>query len=332
MNKKTNNDTFQAKVDIVAKPDSIKNYSIERNDYTELAILAIKQKANVIKYILPSYKDYSILCEEAIRQNVDTFLLINDSVSNYRELGIRSIIKNPFVAVGLNKDSKYYLFFWDLAIYICYKVLMKIDEDKKELFPLIEKAIRQEPLAIFFVNSRIAIYNELCNIANSINKESIKYMDINIVDRELVFDILNTEPEKIKCLDSSKEYYEDACKIALSLNGKLMRNILSSNGDVSIDSFFELVSIAEKNAPEIVDYPNVLNAMCIENRKRKEKILDTPNILGNNLYQLLEELDSEYELLSKELIRSINLEMNNLKNIQTTCFLDCPIKVKIKSI
>ena len=65
-NKKVEISTFDAKVDIVINPKNIRNYSLERNDYTELALAAIKQRANVIKYISPSYKDYFILCEEAI--------------------------------------------------------------------------------------------------------------------------------------------------------------------------------------------------------------------------------------------------------------------------
>ena len=93
MKERSDNNTFNAKVDIVTAPDNIKHYSQKRNDYTELALTAIKQKANVIKYISPSYKDYSILCDEAINQDYETFLLIKDSVSNYKQLGIKAIMK-----------------------------------------------------------------------------------------------------------------------------------------------------------------------------------------------------------------------------------------------
>ena len=78
---------------------------------------------------------------------------------------VKAIMKYPFLVTNLAKEINDYYFFWKLAISICYKVLCCIDEDKKELFPLIEKAIHQEPLAIFHVDSRISIYSKLCNIA-----------------------------------------------------------------------------------------------------------------------------------------------------------------------
>ena len=106
MKERSDNNTFNAKVDIVTSPDNIKHYSQERNDYTELALIAIKQKANVIKYISPSYKDYSILCDEAINQDCKTFLLIKDSVSNYKQLGIKAIMKYPFLVTNLAKEMK----------------------------------------------------------------------------------------------------------------------------------------------------------------------------------------------------------------------------------
>ena len=96
------------------------------------------------------------------------------------------------------------------TISICYKVLWYIKEENKELFPLINKAIQQEPLAIFYVDSRISIYSKLCSIAYSKNKESIKYMDINYVDKYLVFEIVRNEPEKVRYLDRNKEYYKEA--------------------------------------------------------------------------------------------------------------------------
>ena len=150
MKKEKNNNTFNAKVDIVTFPDNIQYYSQERNDYTDLALTAIKQKANVIKDISPSYKDYDILCEESINQQYGTFLLINDNVHNYKQLGEKAIMKYPFLVSVLAKTTKHYYYFWELAISTCcYKVLMSIDENKEELFPLVEKVIHQEPLAIF---------------------------------------------------------------------------------------------------------------------------------------------------------------------------------------
>ncbi len=328
MKERSDNNTFNAKVDIVTSPDNIKHYSQERNDYTELALIAIKQKANVIKYISPSYKDYSILCDEAINQDCKTFLLIKDSVSNYKQLGIKAIMKYPFLVTNLAKERNDYYFFWELAISICYKVLCCIDEDKKELFPLIEKAIHQEPLAIFNVDSRISIYSKLCNIAYNKNKESIKYMDINYVDKNLVFEIINNEPAKVKYLDRSKDYYIEAWKHALSLNGQLIKSIYYSSTEDDLDYLFELINIAEKSASEISHYPIVLNALCLENRKRKERLISTPNIIGNNIYKLLKEIDDEYELLSKEYKESLIAAMKEKLSINSNPIPDCPIKMK----
>lgn len=328
MKEKSDNNTFNAKVDIVTSPDNIKHYSQERNDYTELALTAIKQKANVIKYILPSYKDYSILCDEAINQDYETFLLIKDSVSNYKQLGIKAVVKDFFLVTRLAKEIKDYYFFWELAVSICYRILWCIDEDKKELFPLIERVIQQEPLAIFHIDSRISIYSKLCNIAYSKNKESIKYMDINCVDKYLVFEIINNEPEKVKYLDTSKDYYKEAWKLALSLNGQLIKNINYSSTEDDFDYLFELINIAEKSAPEIVDYPIVLNTLCLENRKRKKRLISTPNIIGNNIYKLLKEIDDEYELLSKEYKEALIAEIKEKPSINSNPIPDCPVKVK----
>ena len=328
MKKRSDNNTFNAKVDIVTSPDNIKHYPQERNDYTELALTAIKQKANVIKYISPSYKDYSILCDEAINQDYETFLLIKDSVSNYKQLGIKAIVKYPFLVSELTKQTKYYYFFWELAISTCYRVLWCIDEEKKELFPLIEKAIQQEPLAIFHVDSRISIYSKLCNIAYSQNKESIKYMNINCVDKYLAFEIINNEPEKVKYLNRSKDYYKEAWKLALSLNGELIKNIIFLSTEDDLDYLFELINIAEKNVPKIVDYSIVFKALCLENRKMKERLLSTPNIIGNNIYKILKEIDDEYELLSKEYKEALIAEMKEKPSINSNSIPDCPVKVK----
>ena len=329
MKKDSNNTVFNAKVDIVTSPDNIRFYSSKRDEYTELALTAIKQKASVIKYISPSYKDYSILCEEAINQDYKTFLLINDGTSNYKQLGIKAIIKNPFIVLDLNKEMKYYNFFWELAIAVCYKVLWHIGEDKKELFPLIEKAIQQEPLAISYVDSRISIYNELCNMAYSKNKETIKRMDINFVDEYLVFEILKKEPEKIKDLDNSKDYYKEAWKLVLSIDGKLIKHYYpytEDNEEENLDALFELIDIAKKNAPEIVNYPIALNALCLRNRQKKEKLLSTLNISENNINKLLKEIDDEYKLLSKKCSEAIWAEIREKKPILFDPIPDCKVK------
>lgn len=328
MKKISDEDTYNAKVDIVTYPNNIKNYSEEREDYTELALTAIKQKADVIQYISPSYKDYSILCEEAINQNFRTFLLIKDSASNYKKLG-KNVIKNhPFLVEFLSKKAKYYSFFWKLAISRDDRVLWYIHESKKELFPLIEKKIQQNPLAISFVDRGISIYSKLCNIAYNKNKESITCMNINCVDKNLVFEIIHKEPKKIKYLDRNKDYYKEAQKFALSLNGQLIKSIHSLSIEDNLDYFFELIDIAVKNSPEIVDYPIVIKVLCLENRRRKMKLLNTPNILGNGLYNLLNEIDEEYKLLSEEYSKALlkEIEKNNIHSNPTS---DCSI-VKLK--
>ena len=328
MNKKLDNNTFNALVDIATFPNNIKCYSQERKDYTKLALAAIKQKANIIQYISPSYKDYSILCEEAINQDYKTFLLIKDSVSNYKQLGIKAIMKNPFLVSSLAKEKKYYYFFWEIAISTCYRVIRCIDEEKKELFTLIKKTIQQEPLAIFYVDSKISIYSKLCNIAYSKNKEAIKYMDINYVGKYLVFKIINNEPEKIKYLDRNKEYYKDAWKLALSLNGYLINNFNYSSTEDNLAYLFELINIAEKNTKEIEDYPIVINTLCLENRRKKERLLSNPNILGNNLYKLLKEIDDEYEILLKDYKKSLTIGIKETPSIISNHIPNCPIKVK----
>jgi len=290
--------TFDAKVDIVINPNNIRNYSLERNDYTKLAMTAIKQKANVIKYISPSYKDYYILCEEAINQDYETFLLIKDSVNNYKQLGIKVIMKHPFLVADLIKENKYYHFFWELAISINYSVLRCIYKENKELFPLIEKTIQQEPFAIIHIDSRISIYNKLCNIAYSKNKETIKYMDINYVDKDLVFEIIKNEPEKIKYLDRNKDYYIEAWKMALKIDGSLIKYFdYIQNENPSV--YFKLLSLALESNPEVENDPLVINYFRIYNRKLKESLENLENFDD----KLLIGLDLEYKILTNKIIK-----------------------------
>ena len=326
------NSTFGAKVDIVTIPDNIRNYSSKRYDYSELALTAIRQKPDVIKYISSSYKDYYILCKEAVDLDCKTFLLIKDSVSNYKQLGIEAVMKAPFLVLSLNKEIKYYYFFWELAIFMCYEVLMYIGEENNLLFPLIERSIQQEPLAIIYVDSKISIYSKLCNIAYAKNKESIKYMNINCVDKYLVMEIIRKEPEKIKYLDTKNDYYEEAWKLALSINGQLIDDFyyFSIKERDELDNLFELIDIAKNSSPEIINYPVVLYALYLENRKMKEKILSTSNILGDNLYELLKKLDDEYELLLKEYKKILREEIRNESDVQSKIVYDCPIKGKIR--
>ena len=307
-NKKVEISTFDAKVDIVINPKNIRNYSLERNDYTELALAAIKQRANVIKYISPSYKDYFILCEEAINQDYETFLLIKDSVNNYKQLGIKTITKHPFLVLGLVKENKYYHFFWELAVSISYDVLKGIREE--ELFPLIEKTIQQEPLAIFHVDSRISIYNKLCNIAYSKNKETIKYMEITYVDNYLVFEIIKNEPEKIRYLDRSKDYYIEAWEMALKIDVTLIKYfdyLLTENLAV----FNKYLFIALESNSEIADDKSIINYFRIYNRKLKESLENLKNFDD----KLLIGLDLEYKMLTKRIIELEKEENKKIKQL-----------------
>ena len=102
--------------------------------------------------------------------------------------------------------------------------------------------------------------------------------------------------------------------------------------ETSIQDSFELINIASKNASEIIDYSVVLYALRLENRKRKEKLLSTPNILGNNLYILLEEIDKEHEMLSKQYIETLSKEIYNSKPVQSDFITHCPIKTKTRNI
>ncbi|MEE3343775.1 MAG: hypothetical protein VZS44_06775 [Bacilli bacterium] len=310
MNRKSK-DTFNAKVDIVMYPDTIKNYSQDRDDYIELAMTAIKQKPSVIKYISPSYKEYQLLCEEAIEENAISFSSIDESVSNYKELGIRAIKKNPYIVLCIDNRTKDYIFFWELAISQCLDILKEIDKNDKELFPLLKKTVEQNPLAIYYIDSRITIYNELCELAYNKNKDLIEYMDINSINKELVFEALRINPERIKYLDNTKNFYIEACKLVLSIDGTYIKDIYLENLNDNLNQFFELVEIAEKTNQEVFNNANVLNALRIENRQMKDRILSTPNFLGNNLYKLLQDLDNEYDDLSKKIF---NIEIEEYRN------------------
>lgn len=70
----------------------------------------------------------------------------------------------------------------------------------------------------------------------------------------------------------------------------------------------------EKNTPEIVDYSEVINALRLKNRTIKEKIMKTPNILGNNIYNLLDDLDNQYKELSIDYKDAIKKERQKSKD------------------
>ena len=191
------------------------------------------------------------------------------------------------------------------------------------------KAIEQEPLAIFFVDSNISIYNELCELAFSKNKSSVRYMNINRVSTALVFEILKDEPERFKYLNRNKGCYNEACKMVLSLNGSLIKYVYYPNLDDNLDQYFELITIAEKSNPEIADSSDVLYALCLYNRKRKQELLNTSNILGNNIFKLLDDLDDEYELLLAKYVKALEKPITSLRDDDRSVFKssqDCPIK------
>ena len=105
---KNNKNTYDALIDIVSYPENIKYYSCDREDYNELVLNALNNNAETIKYVSPLCKDYPYFCEYAVNQSIHSFLLIDDSVSNYKNLGIKVIIDNPYMVASLRKKSKYY--------------------------------------------------------------------------------------------------------------------------------------------------------------------------------------------------------------------------------
>lgn len=325
-------DTFNDKVGIVINPDNIRNYSSERDDYTELALVAIQNKPKTIKFISPEYKDYDFLCKEAIKQDVSVFPLISNKSSNYKKMGVMALIKNPFLVAYISKDSGYYMFFWKLAVSLCYKVLQLIDEEKIELFPLIEASIKQEPRSILFVNSNISIYSKLCKLAYSQNKNSVIYMDINRIDKKIVFEALRKTPDCIKNLDSSKDYYLEALEMVLKINGTLIKFLNPEFINENQEVYFKLLSIAIESSPEVVNYPCVINEFRLYNRKLKESLKNSKEYC-DNCDELLVDLDLEYETLTKDLIESEKKENNGLNkptmeiNINKS---DCPVKVKTR--
>ena len=329
--KKAENNTFQAKVDIVTDPNHIRNYSSERKDYTELALVAINNKPKIIKFISSNYKDYAYLCEEAIKEDVNVFPFISDTINNYKNIGTKAIVKNPYLVSYVKKSSDYYLFFWKLAISICYKILQLIDEDRKELYPLIEESIKQEPKAILFVNNELPIYGDLCRIAHTINQDSASYMDINKVDKEILLSSLRKNPDNIRYLDHESEFYLDGWKTALQIDGSLIRYLDWDFIDKKKEEYFELLSLAAESNHEVADYPSVINSFRIYNRKLKASLEKSKNYLGNNLYKLLRDLDIEYDKLTKDLIAAEQKEINQFKSQYigaNVTYSDCPIILK----
>ena len=294
-----NKSTFDAKVDIVISPDNIKYYSLEREDFTELAFVAIKNKPSTIRLIPFDYKDYAFLCEEAIKQDISVFLYINFKVSNYKELGTIAISKIPYMVQYVPKDSKYYYYFWELAISCSNKSLRFIDNKREELFPLVIETIQKDALSIFYVDSNISIYSKLCKIASN-NKKSLEYMDINKVDKELVFEILKMNPYRIRYLDSDKEYYLEACKLVLAIDENSINYINSLFLHNNLEFFINILENVKEKNPNLINNFTVINLLCINNRKTKEKLQKLYDNIGYSSSRLYY-LDLEYEELTRRL-------------------------------
>ena len=282
-----NKKTFDDLIDIVSYPDHIKNYSSETDDYLNLAINAIKNKPSTIKYISPTFKDYTYLCEIAVKEDIKAIEYINYEVSNYKELGTIAINKSPFVISILNPQSKYYLYFWELAISLNEKVLLRISNNNKNLFSLLIKTINTNPLAIQYIDSHISIYNQLCHIAYKLDNDAINYMDINMIDKELVFTLLNT----------NLKYYKEAWELVIDINPHIIEYLNYYYIYHNLDDSLVLIQKASEKDSNMTKYHSIIYALCLNNRRIKEKIQSNPSKYGKNISKLLADLDKGYNQL-----------------------------------
>ena len=330
---KNNKNTFDAKVDIVEDTRNIQYYSYEREDYTELALVALENNVEAIRYISPLARDYKMLCEKAIKEDSSTFKYISESSPNYKELGIKAIINNPHLVLGIDRNNRNYFFFWKLAISQCYSILYEINEKRERLYPLIATALDQEPNAIYYVNSNIPVYGNLCKFARSKDKESVVNMDINKIDEKYALEAIELKPEKIEYLSSTKEIYKTACKKAISLNGNLINNVDYMYMIENLDFFFELIEIAKDNAPEIVESPRVLFALVLKNRQNKMNIINQHKDSEKDISEIIKNLDSECEKLYNECLEKVRIEKDNRRNTNNFAWRrhECPIKIKTNS-
>ena len=329
---KNNKNTYDALIDIVSYPENIKYYSCDREDYNELVLNALNNNAETIKYVSPLCKDYPYFCEYAVNQSIHSFLLIDDSVSNYKNLGIKVIIDNPYMVASLRKKSKYYYFFWKFASMICYKVLHYIDEDDKELFPLLAQVLDVEPKAILYINSNLPIYNNLCKFAYSKNPESVIFMDINRVERKLVLEIIKRNPQEIKFLDRKVSYYKEACKLAVGLDAKMFDYVDIGRCDADEDELnfaFELIDIAKKDYPDIMEHSNGIYALFQKNKLNKEKIISSCNEINDELFKQIDAIEQENEILAKQFFTVARSEIKSAK--PASCLSnECPIRTNTR--
>lgn len=330
---KNNKNTYDALIDIVSYPENIKYYSCDREDYTELSLNALNNNGETLKYISPLCKDYPYLCEYAIKNlGIYKFLLIDDSVSNYKELGIKAITDDPYIVASLRKDSKHYYFFWKYATMICYKVLLLIEEKDKELFPLIAKVLDVEPKAILYINCNLSIYNNLCKFAYSKDPESIIFMDINRIEKKLALEFIKRNPQEIKFLDRNVSYYKEACKLAVGLDAKMFDYVYIGYCDTNEDELnfaFELIDIAKKDYPDIMEHPNGIYALFQKNKLNKEKIISSCNEINDELFTQIDGIEQENEILAKQFFMAVRSEIKAVK--PTSCLSnECPIRTKTR--
>lgn len=328
---KNNKNTYDAIVDIVSYTENIQYYSYKREDYKELVLNALVNNSSSIKYVSPLSNDYAFFCEEAVKQDYQNFLLINDSVTNYKELGIKAILVNPFVVCDLPKSSKYYYFFWKLAVFNCFSVLMSIKEDNKELFSLIAIALDKEPKAILYVDYELSIYNNLCKFAYSKDAESVDYMDINYVDKKLALEIIKRDPKKIDSLNIDSPYYNEAWRLAVSLNSELINTVCFHNMEQRLDFFLELINSIKLENPGIMKSYNVLKALYFKNKRDKEKVINSCDSPDEEFFKLLGDLDNDGKLLYKKLLEA---RESFYKSSKSNSYIysehECPIRVKTR--
>ena len=328
---KNNKNTFDAIVDIVSYPENIQYYSHEREDYTELALNAIRNNEETVQYVSPLCKDYAYLCEEAVSHDMFTFFMIDDNVSNYKELGIKSIASFPFFVRNLKKNQKYYHSFWRFAISQCYKVLSYIDESRKELFGLIAETLDNEPHAILYVDSNISVYNNLCRFAYSKDSSSATYMCVNKVDESLALKIIGLYPEKLSDLNSDKPFYKKACKIAVSLYGEAFKfvDVVSLSDD--LEFLFELIEIAKQTYPSIVEHSNVFYVLCKENEKKQQDYFKTNPKPNEEFMDKSVKLNNEYIYLSKRYKEACKIENEMSRLAKTNSSVhECPFKTRTR--
>ena len=291
---KNNKNTFDAKVDVVSYPENIQYFSYTREDYTELALNAIYNNPHAIKYVSPQCKDYEYICSVAINESPSTFLEIDESASNYKELGMKALMVSSAIVCELKKSSKYYIFFWKFAIGLCLHNLGAINNDRKELFFLIAQVLDNDPKAIYYVDSELEIYNNLCIFAYGRDVESLDYMDVSKLNEYLLFKAIRRNPRRVLEFDGTNKYYKKALEDAIALDGSIFSEIVIYEEDINF--YYSLFELAKITSPDVVNSSNAVLLLCLDNRRQKDNLILNANDL-DSIDKALDNLDAEYKSL-----------------------------------